>query len=443
MESTASNNEPVDWTAIEPLCDHYLGGRPDPAILQILRPLAQERSEVRDFTRRAVRLMGIAQLGTRNFSPFAAVGIGMVKGILPGAWGGKIPPITAPGRHKTLDDYISSNRWGTFGRGTVMIETGCGFPPVTALDTSHRFPDWQIIGADPAFDPYLLYDRDQSYACIDHSGQIRYFQVLPGANIKTMEDFLRIREQTPDLFARLLPKLPPDNGEMCIAAADGARLIRWPLRQWESANLKMIQAGIGSSELPTADVIRCLNVLMYYDTNFHREFETWAASQLRGGGIAIAGGNSPNGAETYYRVYRKEDGTLVEKEFAISVDLIRPYGLMPWFGMHDDNATSLRLARLIRCVRSDSGFCAAFDERMDQLLETNGLLTRNAEGCLAFVPQPLPFEKVSQLLMTLAESLDRDGFTLRAADALRRQGIQAWRNDVGHLAVDPATLPAI
>ena len=440
MEPSTTHTELENWTAIEQLCDHYLGGRPSPAILQILKPLAQDRKEVRDLVRRSLRLMGVSQLEIRNFSPLAAFGLSMAKSFLPGAWGGTIPPITAPGRHKTFDDYVSSNQWSSLGRGTVMIDVGCGFPPTTAIETAQRFPEWQIVGADPGFDPYVLYDRDQSYACIDQSGHIRYYQLLPGANIKTMEDYLRIRERLPVLFSQLSPMLPPDNGEMCTAEIDGSRLIRWPLKQWESANLKLIQAGIGSGDLPRANVIRCFNVLIYFDTDFLRGFEKWAASQLQEGGLAIAGTNSPNASEPYYAVYRKENGLLVEKEFAIGIDVVRPLTLMAWLTIQEDNAMNLRLARLIRRIRSDAEFREAYDARLDQLLKETGLLTRDADGCLATPPQPLPFEKMTQALTTLPAQLDREGFTLRAAEALSRQGIRAWRNEVGHLAVDPAGL---
>jgi len=435
-----SHSEREDWTSIEQLCDRYLGGQPSQAIVQFLKPLAGQRPEVKDFARRIIRLMGAAGLGPRDFSPMAAFTIGMAAGFLPGAWGGKIPPITAPGRHKIIDDYIASNPWSPLPPGTVMIELGCGFPPTTAIDTSQRFPDWQIIGADPSFDPYLLYDRDQSYASLDHNGQVQYFQLLPTANVKTMEDFTELRALAPKLFSHLLPKLPADDGEMCSAEAEGSRLIRWPLKQWESSHLKFIQAGVGSDALPRANLIRCFNVLMYYDTNFLREFEAWAASQLQDGGLAIAGANSPNGSEAYYSVYKKENGRLVEKELAFSVDILRPLGLMPWFSLHDDSATNLRLAHLIRRARSDAEFCALFDDAMDQFVKQSGLLIRDADGCLASPPEPLPFNKISENMAAVGGEIDRAGFTSRAAGALGRQGVRAWRNEVGYLAVDPSTL---
>ncbi len=433
--------EPVDWNSIEQLCDFYLDARPSAAILHILKPLAGQRSEVRDFAQRVLRLIGTAQLGSRNISPMAAFAIGMSAGILPGAWGGKVPPITSAGRHKIIDEYITANRWQRFEPGTVMIELGCGFPPTTAIETAQRFPEWQIVGADPFFDPYILYDRNQSYACLNGAGELRYFQLLPTASIKTMEDFLLLRQRVPDLFAQLKAKLAADNGEICSVEAEGSRLVRWPLRQWESANLKFIQAGVGSDELPKANVIRCFNVLMYFEKHFLRQFETWAVTKLTEGGVTIVGGNAPNGSEGYFSVYQKVEDNLIEKEFAFSVDILRPLGIMPWFSLHDESAASnLRLARLVRRLRSDAEFCAGFDAAMDQLLKDCGLLVRDANGCLASPPVPIPFDKIVQLMAAIGPQLDAAGFTERAAEACGKQGIRAWRNEVGYLAVDPATL---
>jgi SAM-dependent methyltransferase len=445
MEHTDAGIELLNWSLIEQLCDHYMGGRPSNAILQVLKPLSEQRNEVRDCVRRAVQLMGISQLGARNFSPIAALALGMTSQFLPGAWNGIVPPITAQGRHKIIDDYISNNPWRTPATGTVMVDLGCGFPPLTAIEAAQRFPDWQIIGADPSFDPYLLYDRNQVYACVDQSGHIRYFQLQPGLDLKTMDPTLRDREGTirrlTALFEQLLAKLPlADDGEMHTVESDGSRLIRRPTKQWESGNLRLIQAGIGSDSVPVADVIRCFNVLIYYDTTFRREFESWAASRLRDGGLVIAGTNSPNAVETYYSVYRKENGVLVEKEFAFSADNIRPLGLMPWFTIRESDLTSLRLARLIRCIRSDAEFCTAFDAQIDEVLRENRMMHRDADGSLAWMSAQLNFEMIMRVSPTVAEHIDREGLALRAADILSGVGVRAWRNEAGHVAVDPSAL---
>ena len=52
---------------------------------------------------------------------------------------------------------------------------GCGFPPQTAIDTARRFPGFQVIGPDLQFDPYILYDAEGNYACMNAGGQVRYF----------------------------------------------------------------------------------------------------------------------------------------------------------------------------------------------------------------------------------------------------------------------------
>src|SRR6185436_15666304 len=143
----------LEWHSIEDLCDRCLNGRPSPAVLRALTPLADERTEVRDFVRRVFQLMGISSLGAENVSPLSAMGLAISGGILPGAWGGMVPPITRPGRHKSIDGYLAGNQWRRSASGTVLIELGCGFPPQTAVDASVSFPDWQVIGADPLFDP--------------------------------------------------------------------------------------------------------------------------------------------------------------------------------------------------------------------------------------------------------------------------------------------------
>jgi hypothetical protein len=113
---------------------------------------------------------------------------------------------------------------------------------------------------------------------------------------------------------------------------------------------------------------------------------------------------------------------------------------MPWFALQDDNIMNLRLAALIRRLRSDAEFSGMLDTRIDEILKDSGTLIRNADGCLASPATPASMEKISQVLAALPTQLDREGFTERAAEALRKQGLRAWRNHVGHIAVDPAGL---
>jgi hypothetical protein len=134
------------WT-VEELCDRYLGGRPSEAALQVLRNTEQQRPEVRDFVERAFRLMAISKFDPCDFSPFVARFFAVIApGILPGAWGGIVPPITLPGRHRKIDAYLRSNEWANFEPGTVLLDVGCGFPPQTSTDAAEAFLEWRIVG---------------------------------------------------------------------------------------------------------------------------------------------------------------------------------------------------------------------------------------------------------------------------------------------------------
>lgn len=441
MDTIASRPESIEWHSIEELCDRCLGDRPSPDVVRALAPLAEERPEVRDFVRRVFQLAGMSALGAENVSPFAAMGLSMCGGFLPGAWGGMVPPITRGGRHKMIDDYVERTRWQHFGPGTVMIDLGCGFPPQTAVDAAARFPAWQVIGADPVFDPYLYEDEDL-YACFTRDGRLRYFWRQPTASLEAfgrrLADRVAMERQLSELFKQLVAALPsPDDGQMAVADAGGARLTRSPLRRWESSNLTFVEAGVGSQDLPTGDLIRCFNVLMYYDAASRRQFETWAASILRDGALAVTGVDAPSNSEARYEVYRKEEGTLVAREFALSPDNIRPLSIVPWFSLHDDNVDALRLATLVRIIRSDEPYRAEFDARFDDLLRLNELMVRNADGFLEWATDRSVARMVSDN-SALSAQLDSDGFTQGACDILTRHGFTAWRNEAGHVSVDPA-----
>ena len=125
MQSSGENAIPEQrrWNKVEELCDRYLGGRPSEAALQVLRSAEQQRPEVRDFVERAFRLMALSKFDPRDFSPFVSRFFTVIApGILPGAWGGIVPPFTLPGRHKKIDAYLHSNQWAKFEPGTLSFQ---------------------------------------------------------------------------------------------------------------------------------------------------------------------------------------------------------------------------------------------------------------------------------------------------------------------------------
>jgi hypothetical protein len=187
------------------------------------------------------------------------------------------------------------------------------------------------------------------------------------------------------------------------------------------------------------DIIRCFNVLIYFDAQFRRQAEEWALRTLRPGGLLLCGGDSARTTEARYSVYRSENGRLVPREFAFSLDNVRPFTVNPWFALHDGEREVWTLARLIGILRSDDGFRRWYDRRMDELLEEKRLLVRDRDGCLAAAPNQLqPAEWVPARDEILGR-LEHEGFTDTAVAVLRKAGIDAWCNQVGHVAVEPAT----
>ena len=424
-----------DWNKVEDLCERYLGGLPSDAALQILRGAERQRPEVRDFVRRAFQLMAISKFHPRDFSTFIARFFTVIApGVLPGAWGGIVPPFTLPGRHKKIDAYLRSNPWATLEPGTVLLDVGCGFPPQTSIEAAEAFPDWQIIGADPTFEQYLLHDERQNYACLDPSGRVVYFQpVRP-------EEFLRLYsnrhatiQRFTEAFAQLVPGLPSDDGSLSTVERDGCRLTRHPMAAYERPNLKFAKAGFGSADLPPAGVIRSFNVLIYYDGEFRRAAEEWTARTLGPGGLFVCGRDDSESLNAHYSVYRKEDGRLVLKEFAFGAEMVRHCA---WFALQDGERETWRLAELLGILRSDKDFLRDYDSRLDALLAENNIAVRDENGYLAEPPTPIDPTRVMPVYHEISRKIEA-GFADRAVSVLQRAGLRAWRNPIGHIAVGP------
>lgn len=343
-----------------------------------------------------------------------------------------MPPFTLPGRHRKIDAYLRSNEWANFEPGTVLLDVGCGFPPQTSIEAAEAFPEWRIVGADPTFEEYLLYDERENYACLDQTGRVRYFQA------SRPEEFLRLysdRDATiqhfSQAFAQLLPSLPTDEGTLSTVEHGGRRLVRHPMSAYERSNLTFVQGGFGSTDLPEAGVVRSFNVLIYYDADFRREAEEWVAQVLRPGGLFVCGRDDSESLNAHYSVYRSEGGRLVEKEFAFGVETVRH---SVWFALHDGERETWRLAELLGILRSDREFLRDHDVRLDALLAENRMAVRDENGHLAEPPNPIEAARALPVYQEIARKIEAE-FADRAVSVLQRAGLNAWRNPVGHIAV--------
>lgn len=436
--------EDTAWTSIEDLLDRTLGSRPSAHHVALLKKAENERPEVKEFLERAFRIMALSNSTPGHMTPGLAWILGvMIPRLLPGAWGNVVPPFTYEDRHKLINAYLTANPWGQYPEGTVLLEMGCGFPPQTALDAARDFPQWQVIGADLQFDPYVLYDSEGNYACMGSDGSVRYFH--PGT--PNGASFLSLYSDTASTFQRfrtifeaLREKLPVSDHGKCVSIEhEGARLVHNPIRSYERGNLKLIQAGLGA-ETPQADIVRVFNVLIYFDSAFRRRAEEWALRTLRPGGLFLCGADGTQTLEARYSVYRNEKGNLVPKEFAFSLDNVRPPTVMSLFCLHDEEKETFALAELIGVLRSDEEFRRAYDSRVDELLAEKRIWIRQEDGFLAAPPDQVSAPEWMPAYIDMQRKLEQEGFADRALSVLKHAGYNAWINPVGHLGVDPKSI---
>jgi hypothetical protein len=407
-----------------------------PGAIIALNPLNEASADAQALTDRAFRLMRVARLGAADLSVLTAemFGFGMPR-VVPSAWGGAVPPITIAGRNNKFDDYVTVNPWHRPSGAPVLVDLGCGFPPITAIDSAARLTGWRIIGVDPALDRYLIYDDRGGYACFEDDEHLRYYQYPPGT-VDPDPTATRVRFRR--LLDGLLPLLPRDTSKLAEVERHGARLVCNLSRRYGSGNLVLTQGEAGSFDIDGgADVIRCLNVLMYFDQPFRDRTLEWAGKLLRSGGLFVCGSNWARSTSSRYTVYQEQDNYLVPREFAFSIDNVRPISLAPWWALHDDNLENLCNAEAVGILRSDEDFRRRFDERLDALLTQSGICRREADGYLGGPDESATPGDLEEHIVALAEKLDRDGFVDEAVAVLRRHGREAWRNSAGHVAMRP------
>ena len=432
-----------------PLLDHldqtYFDGRLSRAVRSLMAPINDERGEVQGFVERMCRSMKEQRIAAEDFNETLAWILSyFLPKMLPGAWVGSIPPITSEGRHRAIDDYAECNPWRALRPGDRLLDLGCGFPPITTVDSARRFPDVRITGADPAFARYLVRHENGDYACFDSDAELLYFQ--PGENtVERWEGLYRDPEATRRRFrSHLLASLDEPGGS-------GTRESRWergeltvlknPVLQFESDNLSFAREGIGADGLGEHEMVRCFNVMCYFDRAFRDRTLDWTAGMLPEGGLLVTGVNWTRSRHSRFTVFRREDGSMAAKEFAFSIENVRPLEMVAWFALHDDDYDIAALTELVRVIRSNEEFREAFDARMDALLVPTGFTARRADGYLGGLDETVDVDPLVAA-DTVGRKLEDEGFAEGAAELLRAAGYGAWVNCIGHIAVDPEGLGA-
>ena len=188
----------------------YFDGQLSPEVLHILDGLAlsTQSETVQGIIERQFKAMRLTHFQATDFTDDQARAMYVIPDSDPDAWAETPPPPrTISGRHVKIDAYISCNRWWQFPPTGKFLDLGCGFPPVTTIETAKKLTDWQIVGADPIIPYYIVYDEQDDYATFNQAGELLYFQGQEGRTIAFLRDPARTKRYFNQLFQALFDLL--------------------------------------------------------------------------------------------------------------------------------------------------------------------------------------------------------------------------------------------
>jgi len=411
----------------------YFDGNLPPGFVDGLRALPTDREDVEAFVERVFRFMGRADMRADDLSTLQGHILGsLIARILPGAWNGRVPPITLRGRHQKIDRFIADNRFQGRRKSGRLLDLGCGFPPETTLDTADHLPAWTIHGADPSMPSFVVHDQDGAYATFDAEDRMIYCQ--PAApTVENWNALLMDHDATARRFLALRDEL--GGGRPAATGNSGAgRLVVDPAKAFERAGLSFGPGGIGDDGFAGQDVVRCFNVLYYFTDEFRQKALEWFTDVLDDGGLLLVGGDWAFTTECRYFVYQKEDGILHPREFSFSLDNVLPFGVVPFFTLHDKDRGLTMLSRLIRILRRDERFLVRYYEFVDRTRQDIGVCARDEDGWYGTVaPDMDPVELWGRVARTV--DLVADEFGEEAVAVLERAGWEARLNEIGMVTV--------
>jgi hypothetical protein len=420
-------------TFVGDLNRRYFGGTLSTATLERLEQLPN-REDARAFLERATGLMQRAGMPAQDFSPFQAEMFASIASrLLPGCWGGRVPPITLAGRHVRIDQLVR-HLSGDRGR---LLDIACGFPPLTTIDSSSALRNWDVVGVDRSLPEYFVHDERGNYCVYDLDGKALYFQPLIPTR-DSWEALLGDAESSARRFEALLVELLRRRGDGGEASRNvehnGCTLSVHPVHDYESPNLRFLRSDLESLETEVADVVRCFNMLMYFDERFRQLAMARFATLLRDGGRLVCGTDWAWTTEARYSTYVKRDAGMVPVEFAFSLDNLTPVGVASFYTLHADEREANLLATLCGTLRADADFSATFADVNDRLRAKHGLCPRLPDG---YFSDSLPMDNPAAMWLVAGDySVELgDALANEACRVLERAGHDAHVNAIGHVAV--------
>ncbi len=432
------NHQP-DADSFSTLVARFLGGRL-PEEMAAAISFEALPADVKRFIMRMLTLMQKADFPATDITPVLIWQLSnIIPGFLPCTWDGRVPPLTLARRNARIDAYVMRYNRQEPLVNPVFVDMGCGFPPVTTLESASTLHGWRVFGVDRSFSEYAVYDPEGNYACFDAQGMFQYFQpTMNRERIRMYRNVAEARSRFEKVFKELHPLLrgtPGQAGE--TVEKDGHRLVRHLIRSYEAPGLTFVESEMENVQIPPAHAIRCMNTLVYFDSEARRRLLVKAGSHLVDTGILITGANLMSGATCRYLVYRRAGNRLEPVEFAFSADNLRSTNVMPWYTLHDDDPEALLLAGAIRRIRADRSFWPVFSGRLDESMAHYGLLERGPNGFLRPPKGDDLALDFSERAARLWRQIEEEGFSDGAVAALKRAGIAAWKNSVGDIAFRP------
>ncbi len=269
----------------------YFGGGLAAGVLDRISELPVHREDARAFIERMFRSMRGAGFAATEVSQLQAdILAALLSRLLPGNWEGRVPPITISGRHRKLDQLVAQAATDD-ALPRTFIDVACGFPPLTTVDTAAALAGWQVTGVDRSLPAYLVTDPHGNYAVFDGDGRATYFQpLLPSPENWTT--LLGDWEASRQRFERLLQTLLAERARLGgpdRVERDGATLEVQPVRAYAHDSLRFVAADLADAKLPPAGVVRCCNMLMYFDRAFRSAALAQLAELLEPNGLLLCG----------------------------------------------------------------------------------------------------------------------------------------------------------
>jgi SAM-dependent methyltransferase len=374
------------------------------------------------------RAQNFSSLLARFFATVAA-------SYLPSLWA-RIPPITRGGRLRGMDRIAHEVLGFPAGRAIRFLDVGCGYPPLTTVDTAEECIAWSCVGIDPNFPAWILHDEDGNAACFDETGAMVYIQYLQGDLQPGSDQILKDRQRYSLEWDRVSHD-PALEAEVIRAK----RLVRNPAAHFGRSNLSFSSTSLmGMHTVQPFDFIRCMNVFMYFDGRAILDHLRYAKSLLSPQGVFVCGSVNEIGVSAKYLAYRKRRDVLTPWLFGFDLGKFSQREGNGFWGFHKDQPDTLFLASVIRMVSENQHLLARVTSVIDRVEEVLGTATRDRHGYLREEESTVSGTvRYSQLLAAVGSECGEEIVTF-----LGSRGLSAEINPSGHLLIDlPGSSPSL